>query len=486
MNPLLGFAPDVSPDTPGVLVDVTQLIPSEKGMISAPSAVSVSGLDALPAQCRGAAVLTNTAGTRRTIAGTQTKLYELSASTWSDVSGGTYTGSSENRWSFAQFGNAAIASNDTERIQASTSGTFSGITAAPVARFIVAAKDFVVAFNTNDGPASATYGDSPDRWWCSGFQDHTDWTPNVATQCNTGRIIGSGGELTAAAVFGANIVAYKSRQMFLGQYVGSPVVWQWDAIPGEQGCVGPEAVVDIGGSHIFVGEDNIWQYDGTRPYPISQGSIRQWFYNDLSATYKYRTIVTFDRNNGRVWIFYPSSVSSGLPDSAIVYSLATKRWGRANRTIEAALNYVTPGVTWDTLSSVASTWDTLPDIPWDSQTWQASGRALGVFNSTHNLVLLTGSGENSGMTTGDFGDDTNVTTITGVTLRFLTEPTSATVSGQIKSGEGATATVGGSGTMSDSTFDMFQTARWHRFAFQFVGNTEVTAVRPDGVRAGKR
>ena len=90
------------------------------------------------------------------------------------------------------------------------------------------------------------------------------------------------------------------------------------------------------------------------------------------------------------------------------------------------------------------------------------------------------------MTTGDYGDDTNVTTITGVTLRFLTEPTSATVSGQIKSGEGASASIGGSGSMSDSTFDMFQTGRWHRFAFQFVGNTEVTAVRPDGVKAGRR
>jgi len=244
-------------------------------------------------------------------------------------------------------------------------------------------------------------------------------------------------------------------------------------------------VVDIGGAHIFVGEDNIWLYDGTRPFPISQGSVRQWFYDDLSATYKYRTIVTFDRNNNRVWIFYPSAASSGTPDSALVYHLASKKWGRANRTIEAAMNYVTPGITWDTLDTISATWDALPDIPWDSQSWQPSGRALAVFNSTHNLVTLTGSGEDSGLTTGDIGDDEAVSTLTSAVLRFLTEPTTATVSGQTKTGAGATASAAGSGSLHESRFPIIQTGRWHRLAFQFTGNVETTAIKTNATSAGR-
>src|SRR5688572_20349763 len=112
-------------------------------MQSAPSAVGITGLSALPAAARGAAVLVNTSGTRRTIVGTQTRLFELSGSTYSEVTGITYTGSSENRWMFAQFGDAALATNDTERIQASTSGTFAGITAAPLARIIISVPNFV-------------------------------------------------------------------------------------------------------------------------------------------------------------------------------------------------------------------------------------------------------------------------------------------------------------------------------------------------------
>ena len=150
------------------------------------------------------------------------------------------------------------------------------------------------------------------------------------------------------------------------------------------------------------------------------------------------------------------------------------------------MNYVTPGVTWDTLNTVASTWDTLPNIPWDSQSWQASGRALAIFDTSHNLKTLTGSGENSGLTTGDFGDDEMASTVTGVRLRFQTEPTTATVTGQLRTGAGASSSVGGSGAMADSKFDILQTGRWHRFSFLFTGNTEAAAVKVNAVPAGRR
>ncbi len=482
MIEFLGFSPDQDPTTPGVITDCTQLIPSEKGMVSAPSPVDV-GADVLVDDCRGAAVLKNTAGTRRTIAGTQTKLYELSGTSWNDVSTGTYTGSSENRWSFAQFGDVALASNDTEAIQASTSGTFATIAGAPKCRMIVSAPNFVLAFDTND----ATYGDQPDRWWCSAYQDYSSWTASVTTQATTGRLIGSGGAITAAHRFGQQVVAYKGSDIFLGSYVGPPIVWQWDQVPGDVGCIGPEAVCDIGGAHVFVGEDNIWLYDGTRPIPIAQGYVRQWFFNDSSATYRYRTIVTYDKQNGRVWFFYcNTSNTTGTADSAIVWHRFTKQWGRANRTVEAVFQYVTPGLTWDTLSALSATWDALPDIPWDSQSWQAAGKALAIFDSTHDLKTLTGAGADSTLITGDFGEDFQTLAVRGCKIRFLTEPTSATAVGYTKEGAGKTLAVGASGTLADSKFDMRQSARFHRFAFSFVGNTELNGFAMDAVKAGRR
>jgi hypothetical protein len=482
MIELLGFAPDQDPTTPGVITDCTQLIPSEKGMVAAPSPVDV-GTDVLVADCRGAVVTKNTSGIRRTIAGTRTKLYELTGTSWTDVSTGTYTGSGENRWSFAQFGDVALASNDTEAIQSSTSGTFATIAGAPKARMIVSAANFVLAFDTND----AVYGDQSDRWWCSAYQDHSSWTATVVTQATTGRLIGSGGAIMAALRFGQQVVAYKTTDMFIGSYIGPPLVWQWDQIPGDVGCIGPEAVCDIGGAHVFVGEDNIWLFDGTRPVPIAQGYVRAWFFGDSSPTYRYRTIVAHDKQNGRVWFFYCStSNTTGTPDSAIVWHRFSKRWGRANRVVEAVFRYVSAGMTWDTIAATYATWDVMTGIQWDSQAWQPAGSALAVFDSTHDLKTLTGAGANSGLTTGDFGDDFKETYVNGVRLRFLTEPDTAAVTGYTKTGAGTDLSVASTGTMADSKFDLRQTARFHRFAFTFTGNNEVNGFAMDAGPAGTR
>jgi hypothetical protein len=65
---------------------------------------------------------------------------------------------------------------------------------------------------------------------------------------------------------GDYVVAYKQRAIFVGVFVGTPVVWQWNLIPGgEAGAVGQEAVCDIGGAHFIVSNDNFWLFDGTRP-----------------------------------------------------------------------------------------------------------------------------------------------------------------------------------------------------------------------------
>lgn len=485
MIPLLGFAPDADPTVPGVLTDCVNFIPTEKGMAGAPSPVTaVVGLAALAAECRGAAVLVDTTGVRRNFAGTQTKLYELTSTTWTDRSRvGDYTGSIENRWMFAQFGNVALATNDTEAIQFSASGAFADIATAPKARILISAKDFVLAFNTND----TTYGDQSDRWWCSGFQDYSTWTPALATQATTGRLVGVPGEITAAAMLGSYAVAYKERGMYLGQYVGTPVVWQWDQVPGEVGCVGPEAVVDIGGAHFLVGPDNFWLYDGTRPIPVGTGQVRQWFYNDLSATYRYRTIVHYDRQNSRIWIHYPSAASStGQPDRALVYHLVTKQWGRANRSVEAVFQFITPGLTWDTLSSIGATWDSLPSTPWDSQSYQAAGRTLAYFDTAHTLLSLTGTSGNSSFTTGDMGDDEGYTYSNQVRLRCLIEPEIAAATGYTRETSGGALSINGTANLSDGKFDVRQSGRYHRYSFEFANDNEIRGIVPQFKSAGLR
>ena len=485
MDKFLGFTPDADPTVPGVITSCTNLIPYVNGMKGAPSASTPASTPALAAACQGAAVVTRLDDTRRILAGTQTKLYELIAGAWSDLSGAVYAGGVDTRWSFAQFGNSTVAANLADTIQRSTSsgGAFAAIATAPKAKIVFTVGAFVMALNTVDG----TYGTSPNRWWCCASYDETSWTPSVTTLATTGQLVSTQGQIVAGGRLGEYAVAYKDTAIYVGQFVGAPAVWDWIQVPGGQaGCVGQDAWCDIGGAHFIIGQDNIWVFDGSRPEPIGVGQMRQWFYDNSNPSYRYKTQCVFDRQNNLVWAFYCSNGSTS-PDQAIVYHTLTKQWGCATLSIESVLNYISSGVTIDGLSSLSSTIDGLSGYSFDSQFWLAGGRALSTINTSHQLQLLTGVSSSSSFTTGDAGDDDRVSLLSRIRLRYAPgySPASATVSTFTKMVEGdALVSVVSGAVMNDGKFDVLQSGRFHRATFNFTGDVRVLAmgavITPEG------
>lgn len=484
MDKLIGFSPDTDPTTPGTITACTNFIPYEQGMKGAPVGVTPAGVPALASECQGVAVVAKLDDSRRIVAGTLTKLYELIAGAWSDISAaGNYSGGADTRWQFAQFGNTTLASNLSNVIQRSTGAAFANVATAPQARVIFTVGSFVMALSTIDG----SYGTQPDRWWCCATYDETSWTPSLSTLATTGRLVSTPGQIVAGGRLGEYAVAYKDRAIYIGQFVGAPAVWDWLQVPGgEAGCVGLEAWCDIGGSHFIVGQDNIWLFDGSRPQPLGVGQVRQWFYQNSNPAFRYKTKCIFDKQNNVVWVFYPGSGAT-VCDSALVYHIQTKQWGLSTQTIEAVANYISAGVTMDGLSSVSSTIDGLAGISFDSQFWLSGGRALSTVNTSHQLQLVTGAAVSSAFATGDYGDDDRVSLLNKIRVRFAPnyKPT-ATVVTYRKMTEGDAAALGASSSFSDGKFDVLQSARWHSASFSFGGDSRVLGIefslKPEGSR----
>lgn len=483
MAPVLGFVPDADPTTPGALVDCANFIPYEAGFKGAPSPQG-TGIPALASDARGAVVTTKLDGTRRLFAGTQTKLYELLSGAWTDQSAGTYTGGTESRWSFCQFGDTTVATNLADAMQSSASGVFAAIATAPKAKIVVSASNnFVLAFNTSD----VTYGVSPDRWWNCAQYDQTTWTPNITTMANTGRLASVEGAIQAALPLGDYVVAYKARGIFFGSFVGSPVVWQWNLIPGgEAGCVGQEAVCDIGGAHFIVSNDNFWLFDGTRPQPVGTGQVRQWFLNNSSVTWRYRTKAVYDKQTNLVRVHYPSLASSGACDACLVYHILRKEWGRDDVVVETPLNYTAPGIDIDQLPTISATIDGLPSISFDSQFWLSGGQNSAYFDSSHTLQSRSGTSASSSFTTGDMGDDDMVSMLDRFRVRFSLSPSTASATGYLKQNEGDALTTGAMNAINDGKFDLRQSGRYHRVKVSMTGDNKVTGFAPKLIPAGGR
>lgn len=447
-------------------------------MRGSPSGLTPASTPALAAACVGATVVTKLDDTRRIFAGSLTKLYELSGGAWVDQTrtvGGNYAGGTDSRWSFAQFGSSTLASNLTDKIQRSSgSGAFADIATSPQAKIIFPVGGFIMALNTID----VTYGTSPNRWWCSALYDETSWTPSVTTLATTGQLVSSPGQITAGMKLGEYAVAYKNKAIHVGQFSGAPAVFDWVQVPGgDAGCVGQDALCDIGGSHFFIGQDNIWLFDGSRPVPLGVGQLRQWFFTNSNPSLLYKTQCLFDRQNNVVWTFYPSTTST-VCDQAIVYHLQTKQWGCATITIEAVLNYISAGATIDGLSAISATIDGLSSYSFDSAFWLSGARELSIFDGSHQIKLMSGISTSSSFTTGDVGDDDSVTLLKKIRIRFAPgyKPATGTASTFYKMTEGDSLNLGATGTLNDGKFDVLQSARFHRAQFSFTGDVQVIGV----------
>jgi hypothetical protein len=481
MTPLIGFAPDLDPTTPGIITSCSQLVPTLKGMAGAPTKLD-GGLDALAAACRGSAYVTRLNSTRRLFAGTQTKLYELSGAAWTDVSKALgYTGGAENRWRFAQFGNVSLATNQTEKIQFSLSGAFADISQAPMARIIETASGFVLAFAIND---AAVGGDRSDAWWCSGLQDYATWTPGASTQAQYGYLTDTPGEIRAAKRLGRDIVVYKERSMYLGRYVGPPIVWEFQLISSDVGAISQESVVDTGTAQLFIGRDNFWIYDGSQPRQIG-APIREWFFTNSDSSYRYKAQAYYDKFKNSVWWFYASNGSGGALTDAVIYNLSSNRWGYAQVTIQTALDYYNAETTWDNWPPGAATdYENIADVAFDSPYFDSDQSTLAVFGSDNKIATLTGPCTSSSITTGDIGDDTQVTTVTAVKPRFISAPTTATLTNYHKMNLDGALTTGSTNSRNGNKFDVLASARYHRFRMDTTGDFEIVGaavdMEPDG------
>lgn len=481
--PLQGFAPDQDPVTPGLLTDCAAVIPSLRGLEAAPGLLS-QGYAALAAKCLGAAVCRKLDAATRFFAGTQTKLYEATSGSWAEVTraASDYTGGVTSLWRFAQYGNVSLAANTTDLLQFSVStGVFADIAGAPKAKMVETVDQFVMVFGTNEG----TYGDSPDRWWCSAISDYTNWTPAIATQCATGRLTSIPGPIRAGRRLGHTIVAYKARGISLGTYTGPPYVWSWNDLPGEIGAVCQECVVSLGTAHVFMGPLGFYLFDGANVKEIGT-QVKTWWAARVDQANVHLSKAVHDWAKGLIYFYYPTSASVGVPVECLVYNYRKDQWGRDDRAIEAAAEFVSTGVTYNGLGTLYSTYDDLPTtITYDSNFWAAGSPVPSVFDTAHTLQALSGVPGNWSLTSGDYGDDQQVSRLSRVRPRFITKPSSAQLVPSYRMALGDALTSLPAVTMIRSRFDVIRSARWHRAQLSGSGSMEIAGIDADMAQAGR-
>lgn len=239
--------------------------PMGYGPVKAYSAVTA----ALPETYQGGRVFIGIDGTVALLVGTAAGLYRYNGTGWDAEYADTYS----SPWQFAQFGDLVIGTQGAEPVKydisAGTAALLGGT--PPNGKFITTVKDFVVIAGV-DSANSTVY-------W-SGINNAEGWT--VGTDQSDFQIIPDGGEVTGLAG-GEYLLVFQREQIWRGQYVGTPLIYQFDKISQGVGCIAPKSIAQVGRTVYFVSQRGFMAFTDGEIQMIGANKVDATFFGQYST-----------------------------------------------------------------------------------------------------------------------------------------------------------------------------------------------------------
>ena len=224
---------------------------------------------ALPETYRGGRTFIGIDGTVALLVGTGAGLYRYNGTTWDAEHADSYT----SPWQFAQFGDMVIGCQGAEPVKydiaAGTAALLGGT--PPNGRFVTTVKDFVVISGV-DSANSTVY-------W-SAINNAEGWT--VGTDQSDVQVIPDGGEVTGIAG-GEYLLIFQRDQIWRGQYVGVPFIFQFDKISQGVGCIAPRSIVQVGRTVYFISQRGFMAFTDGEIQMIGANKVDRTFFNQYSV-----------------------------------------------------------------------------------------------------------------------------------------------------------------------------------------------------------
>lgn len=394
------WTPDLPTIDSGGALTAKNVIPAAKSYIPFPSLVPFS--TSLGSRCLGGIIARDTAANSYNYAGDTSALYSLVAQSFTDATrlvGGSYSVLGDDYWEFVNWGNTVIAVDGfVDAPQQISLGAANFVVlpgTPPKARHIATLKDFVVMGNVSDS-ATNVYRI---RW--SAINNAQSWTVDAATLADFQDLPSEGGWVQKV-LGGEYGVVLQERSIWRMNFVGSPLIFQFDKIQDNIGAYVPQAAIRFQNLVFFLAQEGFYSFDGSQLDPIGRGKVDKFFFADLSANNINRINAAVDPQNKLVMWAYPSgSTVGGNPDKLLIYSWAFKKWSLVEGlNIQLLLSSLSTGYTLDGLDAVTTNLDTLL-YSLDSRQWTGGQVILGAFNSSGRLGTFNGSAMAATIDTGE-------------------------------------------------------------------------------------
>lgn len=361
-----------------------------------------STTNALDARCIGAVSARDILQGAHAYAGTSTKLYYLSGTTWTDASkaGGYGPVSDASRWRFATFGDRLIACNGwhnaVQYLDMSTDVQFADLPGSPgQAQFVATCGEFVflAALSTNGMLL---------KW--SGIGDSEGWS--AGTNQSDEQEIPDGGRITGM-IGASTLLLFQERAIRRVLYTGGPTIMDIQKVSDTIGCVEPGSLVHFGRLAFFLSEDGWYSMDleTFALTPIGVNAFDLWFQADANRAYWYSMCAALDPRRKIVAIAYASTSSAaGAPDSVLFYNWAGQRPTYARMDVEFMMNALSLGLSRDDAAFASDSADDVDfaSLSSDDPFFTGGQFYIGAFTTEHKLAGFSGDAVEATLTTNPF------------------------------------------------------------------------------------
>lgn len=332
---------------------------------------------ALPTRCLGASSFVSPGGVSAIIAGTGTDLYRQTSSGWTSIKSG-FSLQGSNRWRFAQFGGLAIATSEADPMQKINlvTGDVAPLGGSPPRfRMLGVVQNFLVG-GVRDGATN-------EIGW-SGENDAEFWTPG--SRKSDYNIFPDGGEVTGiiSGEFGLILQRNAVRRM---SYVGGNVLFRFDKIASNVGCVTMNSVAQAGEIAFWYADDGFKMWDGAQIVPIGFEQVDQTF----AATYDVSSwpVMSSAIDPSR------SSVCWSMGDSIWLYNWRLKQWSIIALAAEIVFSGVTKTLSIDEQDPDVGAPDDNLDAPGldslDADRFRGGDPLFYIVAADHRLGVLSGA-----------------------------------------------------------------------------------------------
>lgn len=169
--------------------------------------------------------------------------------------------------------------------------------------------------------------------------DYTDWT--TASDNNAfEHILEGGGEIVDAKVFGATVLIWTDKSLFIGQFIGqADQAYRFDKVADNCGAAGPQATVVFGQTAYWMTPDlRFFAYTYGGAATEMRCTISREFRDNIDTSQIAKVVCQSNSQFGEVWWYYPDERDGDENSRYIMVNVANGSWSKGDTARTAAID----------------------------------------------------------------------------------------------------------------------------------------------------